>query len=208
MPAVEQQQAAEQPVEEETVPTAMEDYLFDLRGYLIVREALSPAELADMNRTIDAHADMGPDEWRGWVHNRSNAGSDASGHTYLHNLFECGPRWEQLIDHPRWIKHMHRYCGGPPGGTPGQGLYLDENFVIVTHPPEGERRGGATMLHSGAHKRRVRTQFRYHDGEFRCGMLSLIVALTPIGEGDGATIVRPFAPCLVLALHRSMRGLT
>ena len=64
------------------------------------------------------------------------------------------------------------------------------------------------MLHSGAHKRRVRTQFRYHDGEFRCGMLSLIVALTDIREGDGATIVRPFAPCLVLALHRSMRGLT
>ena len=87
---------------------------------------------------------------------------------------------------------MHRYCGGPAGGTPGQGLFLDENFVIITHPPEGERQGGATMLHSGAHKRRVRTQFRYHDGEFRCGMLSLIVALTEIGEGDGATIVRPF----------------
>ena len=128
MPAVEQQQA-EQPAElpaEEAAPTAMEDYLFDLRGYLIVRGALSPAELAEMNSTIDAHADMEPDEWRGWVHNRSNAGSDASGHTYLHNLFECGPRWEQLIDHPRWIKHMHRYCGGPAGGTPGQGLYLDE----------------------------------------------------------------------------------
>ena len=27
--------------------------------------ALSPAELAEMNSTIDAHADMEPDEWRG-----------------------------------------------------------------------------------------------------------------------------------------------
>ena len=34
-------------------PSAMDDYLFDLRGYLIVRDALSAAELAEINGTID-----------------------------------------------------------------------------------------------------------------------------------------------------------
>ena len=154
-----------------------------------VRNALSAAEVAEMNATIDSHADMEPGQWRGWVHDRSaNAGS---GMRYLHNLFECGDVWEGLIDHPSWIHHMHRYCGSAPGAPAGSGLYLDENFSIVmagADPVTGAP-GGATGLHSGAHKRRVRTQFRFHNGEFRCGQISLLVALTDIGEGDGATIV-------------------
>lgn len=114
----------------------------------------------------------------------------APGMRYLHNLFETGPVWEQLIDHPAWIHHMHRYCGSPAGAPVGSGLYLDENFAIVMKGSDSNgASGGATPLHSGGHKRRVRTQFRYHDGEFRCGQISLLVALTDIGEGDGATIV-------------------
>ena len=166
----------------------MDDYLFDLKGYLVIRNALSAAEVAEMNATIDSLVDLQPDQWRGWGHNRSSGA--ARGMRYLHNLFEAGPVWEQLIDHPAWVHHMHRYCGSPAGAPVGSGLYLDENFVIVM---DGSDRtgapGGATPLHSGSHKRRVRTQFRYHDGEFRCGQISLLVALTDIGEGDGATIV-------------------
>jgi len=29
----------------------------------------------------------------------------------------------------------------------------------------------------------VRTQFRYHDGEFSCGQLNILIALTDIGPG-------------------------
>ena len=166
----------------------MDDYLFDLKGFLVVRNALCAAEVAEMNATIDSYMDLQPGQWRGWVHDRSaNAGS---GMRYLHNLFETGPVWEQLIDHPAWIHHMHRYCGSPAGAPVGSGLFLDENFAIVMEGSDSNGApGGATPLHSGAHKRRVRTQFRYHNGEFRCGQISLLVALTDIGEGDGATIV-------------------
>ena len=169
-------------------PAAMDDFLFDLKGFLVIRNALSAAEVAEMNATIDSHLDLEPDQWRGWVHNRS--GATSSSMRYLHNLFEAGPVWEQLIDHPAWVHHMHRYCGSPAGAPVGSGLYLDENFVIVMKGSDSAGApGGATPLHSGGHKRRVRTQFRYHDGEFRCGQISLLVALTDIGQGDGATIV-------------------
>lgn len=169
-------------------PSTMDDYLFDLKGFLIIRNALSAADVGEMNATVDAHMDLQPGQWRGWVHDRS--ANAAPGMRYLHNLFEAGPVWEQLIDHPAWIHHMHRYCGSPAAAPVGAGLYLDENFVIVMEGSDSTGvPGGATPLHSGAHKRRVRTQFRYHDGEFRCGQISLLVALTDIGEGDGATIV-------------------
>ena len=66
------------------------------------------------------------------------------------------------------------------------------NFATVTPPSTAsDPSAGATPLHSGAHKRRVRTQFRYHDSEFRCGQLNILVALTDIGPGDGATMIVP-----------------
>jgi hypothetical protein len=51
--------------------------------------------------------------------------------------------------------------------------------------------GTGSPLHSGAHKRASRTQFRYHDGGFRCGIINILVALDDVGPGDGATTVVP-----------------
>ena len=53
------------------------------------------------------------------------------------------------------------------------------------------RSGAATRIHSGAHKRRIRTQFRYHDGQFRCSQINILLALDDIGPGDGPTMVIP-----------------
>lgn len=84
-----------------------------------------------------------------------------------------------MIDHPSWIDHMRRFVGSTDG------LFIDEAFVNVRQSKTG------LGLHSGAHKRRIRTQYRYHDGEFRCGQINILLAMTDIGAGDGPTMLIP-----------------
>ena len=48
--------------------TDLDVYLFDLRGYLILENALSPQEVSDCNAILDDLQDMKPGEWRGHAH--------------------------------------------------------------------------------------------------------------------------------------------
>ena len=153
-------------------PTGMEEYLFDLRGYIVLKNAVDVGHLVELNEIIDTYHDLEPDGWRGWVHRSGGA-------RHLHNVFEMGEPFERLIDHPSWIHHMRRFVGGDDG------LFIDESFIDI------RSRGGATRIHSGAHKRRIRTQFRFHNNEFRCGQINILLALNDIGDGDGATMAIP-----------------
>jgi len=156
------------------MPTEMEEYLFDLRGYLILEKAVDADHIAEMNAVLDTYRDMEQNEWRGWVH-RSNTNPTL----HLHQLFEMDEAFERLIDHPSWIDHMRRFVGGDDG------LFIDESFADI------RTESAATSLHSGAHKRRIRTQYRYHDGQFRCGQINILLALTDVGPCDGGTMAIP-----------------
>ncbi len=158
------------------MPTEMEDYLFDLRGYVVLKNAIAPSLLKALNRAIDALPPMPKDGWLGHLH-YCHYRDDANFH--LQNIFEAGAPFEELIDHPAWLGHVHRYVGGDDG------LFIDEAFADLRGP------GKATRLHSGAHKRRIRTQFRFHNDQFRCGQINVLMALRDIGPGDGATMVIP-----------------
>ena len=61
-------------------------------------------------------------------------------------------------------------------------LFIDECFATTRSAP-----GAGSPLHSGAHKRALRTQFRYHDGVFHCGEINILIALDDSGPGDGST---------------------
>ena len=49
--------------------TDLDDYLFDLRGYLILKNVVSPATLHAMNAWLDlVPPDIEPNSWHGDVH--------------------------------------------------------------------------------------------------------------------------------------------
>ena len=152
------------------MPTELEDYLFDLSGYLVLEKAISTDHIHQLNTDLDPYVSMKLGEWRQNVHRLKEH--------EIHNIIEVGESFERLIDHPSWLDHIDRYVGS-------DGLFIDEAFVNV------RGKGGETRLHSGAHKRRVRTQFRFHNNEFRCGQIVLLLALTDIAVGDGGTMVIP-----------------
>ena len=158
------------------MPTELEDYRFDLQGYLVLENAITKTEVDSLNAGIDALLPMEPQEWQGHVHRHDRGGSS---HMHLQNIYEAGKPFEALIDHPSWIDYIIRYVGGDDG------LFIDEAFLIEQGPGPGQQ------FHSGGHKRKIRTQFRFHNNEFRCGQVNILLALTDIGPGDGPTMVIP-----------------
>jgi hypothetical protein len=156
------------------------DYLFDLRGYLVLRNAINPELVAELNQAFDKFPDLPALDWWGNVQRLDNNGLAG---LELQNIVEGGPAFEKLIDHASWLARLHRYCGEK--GTFVDGLFIDECFASI------RRTGGFFPIHSGGQDAIVRNQYRFVNGKFRCGQVNVLMALTDIGPGDGGTLVVP-----------------
>lgn len=161
-------------------PTAIDDFLFDLRGYLVVRGAVDTTLLTRLNDAFDRLPPLEPGEWVGNAQRRDYTGDTGF---ELHNCVEFDPAFEELIDHPGWIGHARHYAGEERSYV--EGLFIDECIASI------RRSGGHHPVHSGGHHAAMRTQYRHEHGVFRCGQMNVLLALTDIGPGDGATMVVP-----------------
>ncbi|MCE0497028.1 MAG: phytanoyl-CoA dioxygenase family protein [Methylacidiphilales bacterium] len=177
------------------------DYLFDLRGYAILKKAIDPQHVAELNSAFDRFPDL---PYMGWWGNVQRLDNNGEAGIELQNIVEAGEPFEKLIDHPSWVERLHRYCGEK--GTYVDGLFIDECFASV------RRTGGFFPIHSGGQAGIVRNQFRFVNGMFRCGQVNILLALTDIGPGDGGTLVVPgshktnFIPEDVVALYRDKQN--
>jgi len=164
-------------------PTEMEIYLFDLRGYLILENALTPAEVDELNAGIDALLPAESGEWIGYVHSTNFGANDGLN---FQQIYEAGEPFEKLIDHPSWFEKIKYFVGGEGSFDWLHGpLFIDENFANLRGP------GEAIPLHSGAHECVKRTQYMVKNGKFMCGQVNILIALTDMMPGDGATMVIP-----------------
>lgn len=161
-------------------PSPLDDFLFDLRGYLILENAVGPELLADLNRAFDLFPDIEPGAWWGNAQRRDYTKETGF---ELHNCVEAGQPFEELIDHPGWVELVRRYCGEEDSYV--QGLFIDEAIASI------RRSGGHHPVHSGGCRGALRGAFGYKHGVFRCGQCNIILALNDIGEGDGPTMVIP-----------------
>lgn len=162
------------------MPTPIEDYLFDLKGYLVLRGALTADQVSRINRRIDELVAAQTDA-NGWIGYVQRHGYTAVDGINLQNIVEGGEPFEELIDNPSWIDYAHRYISDIYEG----GLFIDECFANVRGAGEG------LYMHSGGWVGRQRTRFQYHNGNFHCAQINMLTALTDIGPGDGATTLIP-----------------
>jgi len=158
----------------------LQDYLFDLNGYLVLENAVDESLLERLNKAFDGFPPIERYEWIGNAQRRDY--NDHTGYE-LHNCVEAGEPFEELIDHPSWIDLVGRYCGEP--GSYVEGLFIDECIASI------RRSGGHHPAHSGGYKGALRGKYGYEHGVFRCGQCNIILALTDIGPGDGPTMVVP-----------------
>lgn len=157
------------------------DYFFDLNGFAILKNAVDPELLAELNTAFDRFPqDLAYGQWWGNVQRLDNNGFAG---LELQNIVEAGGPFEKLIDHPSWVNRLLRYCGEQ--NTYVHGLFIDECFASV------RRSGGFFPVHSGGHEGIVRNQYRVVNGKFRCGQVNILLALTDVGAGDGGTMVIP-----------------
>lgn len=169
----------------QNLPSDLEAYLFDIRGYLILKNALASEEVAAINAALDEFEGRvkAGEKWLGHVHVHTYGGKEGIN---LQQIYEGGEPFERLIDHPSWIEKAKKFVGGEGTFDCNHGpLFIDENFANLRGP------GEAIGLHSGGHQGTKRTQFRVHNGRFQCGQINILMALTDIGPGDGATMVIP-----------------
>ena len=162
---------------------ALDTYLFDLQGYLRLECALTPQHVEALNQGLNRIPRLTPGQWYGHVH--GHAYGETDGLNYQ-QIYEAGEPFEQLIDHPAWIGTVRRFIGGENTIDQLHGpLFIDENFANFRGP------GEAIGLHSGGHSGSKRNQYRVVNGSFMCMQINILIALTDIGPGDGATMLIP-----------------
>ena len=161
-------------------PTALDDFLFDLRGYLVLKQAVEPELIDELNQAIDA---LPPLDYGEWLGNAQRRDYTASTGLEIHNCIELGGPFEKLIDHPSWINYVRHYAGEEQSYT--EGVFIDECMLSV------RTSGGHHPVHSGGYKGATRGHYLYKNEVFRCGQCNIILALTDVGPGDGATSVIP-----------------
>jgi hypothetical protein len=165
----------------------LEDYLFDLNGYLILKNAISPDDLQEMNRWVDAHWEyvdarrrsvtQETGAWIGHVETHTYSGGDGCN---FQNIVEAGPVFRRLITHPAWIQRCRRWI------NPDNGLSIHENLLNVRGS------GGYIGIHSGGAVPISYMTFRQaNTGEWMVGQINILMAMQDIGPGDGPTTVIP-----------------
>lgn len=166
---------------EHNQPTSNDDFLFDLNGFLVLPNALSPDLVTRLNAEFEAFPREMP--FGAWYKGAQRRDYNEFTGLELHSIVEVGGPFEELLDHPAWIEHVRRYAGEQDSYY--RGLFVDEFIASIRSS------GGHHRVHSGGFQSPTRTQYEFRHGKFRCGQVNIICALTNIGPGDGATMVVP-----------------
>ena len=167
----------------------LQDYLFDLQGYLVLENAISKPDLDETNEWIDAHWAYVEDPWEEetedrriprWIGNIETHTYNIENGVNFQNIIEGGDVFQKLIDHPAWIGLMRKYVHQV------NGLSIHENFLNVRGP------GGFIHIHCGGHVPLSYLTFRQgNTGEWMVGQINVLMALSDIGPGDGAPVLVP-----------------
>lgn len=151
--------------------TDEERYGFDIAGYLILEDFLSAGQVREASRQLERSLATPPEH----VTLRRN-GPEAE----LLNIVECGGTLEQAFVHGRLVQAMQQLIWGDQ-------IRLVSSRAIVRDP------GISGHISQGglADSRRY-TRYRcFIDGEFRCLLVSCLIALNDTGKGDGSFSVIP-----------------
>ena len=121
--------------------TDMEEYLFDLNGYLILKNALTPAQGKACNDTYDQIEDAAKSiQGRGWWGNVAVSNSGRQEGITLQQMYEAGPVWEELLDHPSWYDKCVHFIGtDDPENFDGHMGRLSSTSASVRSGPRAAR---------------------------------------------------------------------
>eukprot|EP00979_Chaetoceros_neogracilis_P000463 scaffold107_cov269-Chaetoceros_neogracile.AAC.55 len=179
--------------EEKSYPLEMseaERYLFDLNGYIIIRNVLTPEEVAEANDGIDKHQESmierKENELRNAVKDTKFFGS-GPGRKDLGGVLEWGKDsriFKKILAHPRLVPLFH--------GILGKGYRMDHLPFVIAQDKGAEGfqlHGGTVDCNSGAYNPEL--AYTCYNGFIRSALLGCNVMLTDHDPGFGGFCVVP-----------------
>jgi hypothetical protein len=136
--------------------TNEEKFIFDLEGYLIVKNVLAPDEVAEMNEIADR---VFPRE------------ADKTGIHRTSRVSHWGEPFKNLMDHPKILPYLVELLG------PNVRLDHDYCIFMLEGDQGGRLHGGPDVV--GDH------WYKYRDGVMRNGLTVVTYFLSDAAEGDG-----------------------
>ena len=163
-------------------PSQKENYLFDLRGYLVVKNALSADQVRDLSDRLEAHREAG-DTFLG--SDRTVFRAEGDNAWASPSLLEWGGTYIDLIDLPTTAPYLQAFLG--------VGYRLDHDYLNVI----GEARPGTLYLHGGGQGAGGgpldvvgptdggQCYFRYNNGRFYNGLVAVAYELSDVTPSAG-----------------------
>ena len=137
-----------------------EKYLFDLQGFLVVENALSPAQVAALDRIADEQI--------------ATAGLVGETTHRFGDLLDWGQPYIDLIDQPPILPYLEDLMGS---GVRLDHVYLD--LIRSGLSPIGSTLHGGNTPFSPTH------YYKYQDGGMHCGLSVVAYNLRDVGPDDG-----------------------
>lgn len=144
--------------------TDEERYLFDLNGYLVVKNAVAPAALARLNEWLDGQGERLDPTGKGTI---------KPGGTLL-----WGPEFRALLDNPVVLPYLRELLG--------DGLRLDHEYAIFS-----KQENAGLALHGGGAPYDPSQYYHFRNGRPFSGLTVISYALRPIGPGEGGFAAIP-----------------
>jgi len=172
--------------------TEAERYLFDLNGYIVIRQMLTPTEVGALNQAIDrlppeTRGDRSVHAHRGFVTpaaHRIPKGDDAPNGSL--GMLDWGPKFRALVGHQNLIPYLVALLG--------ENFRLDHFYAVFQRDLGGA--GVPNPLHNGAVPFDPASYYLVRDGRLYNGMIVVSIALTDAPAGAGGF-------CCVPGSHKS-----
>jgi ectoine hydroxylase-related dioxygenase (phytanoyl-CoA dioxygenase family) len=162
-----------------------EKYLFDLNGYLVMEDVLTPQEVARANEAIDRHvAQMRLRPREQSLDGGSPALAGTQGRGELGGLLDwerpwCEPFREMLV-HPRIVACLNEILG--------KGFRMDHQMFLLAMDKGAE---GFVFHGSSGPGFDPNQYYIYRHGRIHCGLTVVSIQLTDVNPGDGGLAVIP-----------------
>jgi Phytanoyl-CoA dioxygenase (PhyH) len=140
--------------------TELERYLFDLQGFLVLENVLTPSEITAINQLLDQYISEVDEPGKLWVR--------------FDSLLGWGHPFRNLIDNPRITPYLEAILGSR--------FRLDHDYVHIIRqgigPIGSELHGGGTPFDPCQY-------YLYKDGKIHSGLVAVAYHLTDVPTGVG-----------------------
>ena len=162
-----------------------EKYLFDLNGYLVIEDVLTPDEVAFANEAIDRHEDQGRTRPRDQaLDGGSPALTGDKGRGEMGNMLNWEEPWcnpfREMLAHPRIVPYLNQILG--------KGFRMDHHMFLLSMEKGAE---GFIFHGSSGPDFDPNQYYIFRNGQMHCGLTVVAFQLTDVNPGDGGLIVIP-----------------